>query len=261
MPRIPSGLRGPIILFFSLSGLLQLYWLASVSFPFLYPYYPYGFVAHALFYVAEFGLLCFYVRNVKRKSLYDLGFRRLDGWKANVELGFALAIFHNVVNLAISSTIIGLKLGYVLPIYVYVPVYFAMYLLISVSEEGVFRGCILGQLLRKYGATAAIIVSSMLFGIYHIYYIPLILSRELSEVIFQASYAFQSFTAGLFLAYFYYKTDRNLLGPTSYHFSQMFFNVPFLWTEAPLGTQIASHQVSSALNIIQILMIMRMKSH
>jgi membrane protease YdiL (CAAX protease family) len=92
------------------------------------------------------------------------------------------------------------------------------------------------------------IISSTLFGLYHIYYIPLILSREPIDMLFQASYAFHSFTAGLFLAYFYYKTGENLSGPVAYHFSSIFFNIPFLWSEVTPATQIAAHQFSSILN-------------
>ncbi len=126
-------------------------------------------------------------------------------------------------------------------IYIYIPIYFIFAWLLSISEEGIFRGCILGQLSRKYSSTTAILFSSTLFGLYHIYYIPLIFSKQLVEILFQASYAFHSFTAGLFLAYFYYKTDGNLLGPVVYYFSSIFFNVPLLWTKAaPHGSDYRS---------------------
>ncbi|MEM1507713.1 MAG: hypothetical protein QW294_04640 [Candidatus Bathyarchaeia archaeon] len=42
---------------------------------------------------------------------------------------------------------------------------------------------------------------------------------------------FQSFTARLFLSYFYHKTGGSLAGLVSYHFSQMFFNIPYVWME------------------------------
>jgi len=46
-----------------------------------------------------------------------------------------------------------------------------------------------------------------------------------------ATHVFYSFTAGLFPAYFYHKTGRNLLGPVSYYFSQLFFSILSIWLE------------------------------
>lgn len=42
---------------------------------------------------------------------------------------------------------------------------------------------------------------------------------------------FYSFPVGLFLGYFYHKTGGSLLGPVSYHFSHLFFNIPYVWME------------------------------
>ncbi|MBS7251917.1 MAG: CPBP family intramembrane metalloprotease, partial [Candidatus Freyarchaeota archaeon] len=210
---------------------------------------------HALLYLGEFALLYFYVKMVRKHSFSQLGFRKVSQWKSYAAMGFVFAVFHNIIAFIISSIFIGLKYGYYLPLYVHMPVYFAFYWIISISEEGIFRGCILGQLLHKYGAKTAMTVSSIMFGLYHVYYIPLIVYRNPTDMLFQAAYAFHSFTAGLFLAYFYYKTGRNLLGPVAYHFSQMFFNIPFLWMhgEVTFSSQIAALMLSSLLNFIQIL--------
>ncbi|MEM4700835.1 MAG: CPBP family glutamic-type intramembrane protease [Candidatus Bathyarchaeia archaeon] len=108
-------------------------------------------------------------------------------------------------------------------------------------------------LLQKHKALTSIIFSSMLFGPYHINYISLVLNFSPLETLFQTAYVFQSFTAGLFLAYLYYQAKGNILGPLSYHFSQMFFNIPFLWTEIPPVTQIILLGISSTLNVAQII--------
>jgi membrane protease YdiL (CAAX protease family) len=212
MSPISSEVRDSLLLFFSLTGLLQVFWLVSTRFNLFVNYYPVGFLAHVLVYLAEFALLYVYVKMLRKGSFHQLGFKKVDGWKNYAVVGFALAIFHNVVAFIISITFIGLRYGYMLPLYVYIPTYFAFAWIMSISEEGIFRGCILGQLFQKYSSTTAIVISSTFFGLYHIYYVPLIFSRQPMEMLFQASYAFHSFTAGLFLAYFYYKTDRNLLG-------------------------------------------------
>lgn len=179
-----NELRDSLALFLVLSCLLQLYYFAPMFFPVLYTYYPYGFVAHVFFYIAEFILLYSYVKVVKNASFSDLGFKKSEGWKTNCVTGFIFAIFHNAVYLAISMFIFKVKHGYILPAYVHIPVYFAFYLLISVSEEGLFRGCILKGLLQKHKALTSIIFSSMLFGLYHINYISLVLNFSPLETLF-----------------------------------------------------------------------------
>ncbi|MEM3774467.1 MAG: CPBP family intramembrane glutamic endopeptidase [Candidatus Bathyarchaeia archaeon] len=182
-----------------------------------------------------------------------MGFKKSEGWKTNCVTGFIFAIFHNAVYLAISMFIFKVKHGYMLPAYVHIPVYFAFYLLISVSEEGLFRGCIFKGLLQKHKALTSIIFSFTLFGLYHINYISLVLNFSPLAMLFQTAYVFQSFTAGLFLAYLYYHAKGNILSPLSYHFSQMFFNIPFLWTETQPATQIILLGISSTLNTAQII--------
>jgi hypothetical protein len=80
-----------------------------------------------------------------------------------------------------------------------------------------------------------------------------------------ATHVFYSFTAGLFLAYFYRKTGRNLLGPVSYYFSQLFFSMPYIWMEPaaisfrvqPLLPELFRlfHWTPYVLNVIQILIL------
>ncbi|MEM1507712.1 MAG: CPBP family intramembrane glutamic endopeptidase [Candidatus Bathyarchaeia archaeon] len=75
-----------------------------------------------------------------------------------------------IFDLTVSIFIMGREHGFILPIYIHLPVYFLAYMLISISEEGVFRGCILGGLLNRHGATFSTIFSSLLFGLYHFSY-------------------------------------------------------------------------------------------
>jgi len=264
MSGFPPELRDSLILFLLLVGFLQLYYLSCLTFPILGIYYPYGFIAHMSFYAAEFIVLFLYVKLVKKSSFSGLGFRRSGKWRKSCALGFVFAIFHNAIGLAFSIFILGVRHGFYLPLYVHVPVYFVAYLLISISEEGIFRGCILGGLLKRYGVGASIVASSLLFGLYHFSY-PYLLDWP-SGTITITIHMFYSFTVGLFLAYFYCKTGGDLFGPVSYHFSQCFFNVPSLWMGATLGIlaqsqisqflfQFGSTLVHSSLNMIQILVI------
>jgi membrane protease YdiL (CAAX protease family) len=247
--------RDSVILFLLLTGLLQVFWFVSTRFNLFVKYYPLGFIVHVLVYLSELALLCVYVKALRKGSFYQLGFGKVRRWKAYVAVGFVLAVFHNTISFTVSATLIGLKYGYILPFYVHVPLYFAFALLMSISEEGIFRGCILGQLSRRYDVTKATVISSTFFGLYHIYYIPLLFPGDALETLFQASYAFHSFTAGLFLAYFYHKTGGNILGPITYHFCSIFFNIPFLWTEVTPIAKIGAQQLSSGLILIQILIL------
>jgi len=174
-------------------------------------YYPYGFVAHMSFYAAEFVTLWLYIKFVKKASFSELS-RRAGGWGRYCLVGFLLAILHNIIDLTVSIFIMGREHGFILPFYIHLPVYFLAYMLISISEEGVFRGCILGGFLNRHGVTFSIIFLSLLFGLYHFSY-------WLSGAIMMATYMFQLFTAGFFLAYFYHKTGGSLVGPVSYHFN------------------------------------------
>jgi hypothetical protein len=118
-------------------------------FPIFGIYYPYGFIVHMSCYVAEFITLYLYVKIVKKISFSDLGFRRSGQLARHCIVGFLFAIFHNAIDLAVSMFILGGIHGFILPIYIRLSVYFLAYLLISVSEEGIFRGCILGGLLKR----------------------------------------------------------------------------------------------------------------
>ena len=123
----------------------------------------------------------------------------------------------------------------------------------------------LGSFLKRYGVTTSIILSSLLFGLYHFSY-PYLL-YGLQGVIMTAASMFYSFTVGLFLGYFYYKAGGNLLGSVSYHFSQMFFNIPYVWMK-PAATSFRIQPLLPEswgflswtpyiLNIIQILILRR----
>ncbi|MEM2945091.1 MAG: hypothetical protein QW190_06890 [Thermoproteota archaeon] len=131
MPGFTPALRDSLILFFLALGIFQLYYLLAMLFPILGTYYPYGFIVHMSCYVVEFMTLYLYIKIVKT-SFSDLGFRRSGQWTIYCIVGFLFAIFHNVIDLAVSG---GLR-GFILPIYIHLPVYFLAYLLISVSEEG-----------------------------------------------------------------------------------------------------------------------------
>jgi len=143
---IPLEVRDSLLLFLSLVGLLQFFWIISTRFNLFANYYPIGFLIHFLLYLVEFILLYIYVKTLKRSSFSQLGFKRVDIWKDYVAIGFILAIFHNVVVYTVSAIFIGLRYGYLLPLYVYILIYFIFAWLLSISEEGIFQGCIPGQL-------------------------------------------------------------------------------------------------------------------
>jgi hypothetical protein len=147
-----SQVRDPLLLFLLLTALLQGFWLASMRFDLFINYYPVGFAVHVLVYLTEFALLYVYVKIIRKSSFSLLGFKKVGRWKGYSAVGFLLAAFHNIIAFIISSAFIGLRWGYMLPLYVYLPTYFAFTWIMSISEEGIFRGCVLRQLLCKYSA-------------------------------------------------------------------------------------------------------------
>lgn len=208
-------------------------------------------------YVAEFITLYLYIKLVKKTTFANIGFRRTEKWRKHFILGLILAIFHNATILMFSIFILKIEHGfYYLPFYIHIPVYFVAFLLISVSEEGIFRGCILGGLLNRYKARFSIVFSSLLFSIYHFSYFSL-LDWPYGTLI-TTMRAFCIFMVGILNAYFYYKTDRNLLGPVTYHFSYNFFFIPWAWmgpAMPPLLSQLIIASVDSLLIIIEILIL------
>ncbi|MGN0349272.1 MAG: lysostaphin resistance A-like protein [Roseburia sp.] len=85
-------------------------------------------------------------------------------------------------------------------------------LLIGIAEEGMYRGILLGGLLRKTSPVAAIVVSAVLFSLLHL--LNVLGGIELSEVLNQMV---STFLMGLFLGSVYVDS-KNILLAILFHF-------------------------------------------
>ncbi|MEM1558006.1 MAG: type II CAAX endopeptidase family protein [Thermoproteota archaeon] len=262
MPVFTQELRDSLILFFLATGFYNLYYLSGYILPILMIYYPYGFIVHIASYAAEFVTIYLYIKLVKKTTLANIGFRRTEKWRKHFILGLILAVFHNATILMFSIFILKIEHRfYYLPFYINIPVYFVVFLLLSVSEEVIFRGCILGELLNRYETKVSIIFSSLLFSIYRFSYfsLPSLLSWPYGTLM-TTMQTFSIFMVGILNSYFYYKTDRNLLGPITYNFSYNFFFVPLAGMRPampPLLFQLIIVSVDSLLIMIEILILRR----
>ncbi len=84
------------------------------------------------------------------------------------------------------------------------------FFLIGPSEELLFRGCVQGRLRESFGATAAIVLASLLFGLMHI---PAIIANSPAGV---GSYILTTFVLGLLLGSLYEYTET-LVVPAFVH--------------------------------------------
>lgn len=84
-------------------------------------------------------------------------------------------------------------------------------LLIGVAEEGMYRGILMGALLKKTKPVIAILISSVMFSLLHL--LNLLGGLDSSEVVNQMIF---TFIMGLFLGSVYFYT-KNILFPILFH--------------------------------------------
>lgn len=130
--------------------------------------------------------------------------------------------------------------------------YIVMCLAVGIFEEGLFRGVVFGALLSKMGGTHsgiiwAALISSLLFGVAHVY--PYFLSGEVSDALTLAQAVLkviQSGMVGFFLAAVYLRTRNlwavalihaltDLLGFLSLAFFELSTNIAFVYTDPTYG--------------------------
>ena len=158
-------------------------------------------------------------RLLDRRDLASLGFRRRQGWVLDLLLGLILGGLQMLAILGIewaggwisvglpdgAGLARGLASGGVAA---------ALFVLVALSEELIFRGYLLANLQEGIGAVPALVLTSLLFGLFHILN-PNVRLLALVNIAL----------AGLVMGYAWLETG-NLWLPMAYHFSWNFFQGP-----------------------------------
>ncbi len=94
-----------------------------------------------------------------------------------------------------------------------------LHLLVSVSEEGIFRGYIMDALLKQHGYPRGLLLSSLLFAVYHVNLVQPIITLSPQSLLSQLSATTGPLLFGLAAGYLYKATNQNLTAPIAYHFT------------------------------------------
>lgn len=233
-----SKILKSFLLFLFALILMQVYYMVNVAFNLWVEYYPLGYFVHVIFYASIFIVTILFVGKL---NLASLGLKLAASWRRYTLFGLVFALFHiGVRMLVVKGTFHRI---YPLPLMLYVPTYIFLGLLIGLAEETAFRGYILKNLLELDNCMVAILLSSTLFGVYHIYF------AGSGTLAWWALYVVQSLTAGIFMGLLYYKTGCNLLGSIIYHSTLIAIGHIIPWT--PLSNPQYQLGVSTIINLIQ----------
>jgi len=238
MVKLPPKISKSILLSICATVLMQLYYLANVSFNLWENYFPGGYIAHVLFYLSIFAATILFLGSL---DLGNLGIRFSRSWLRRSMIGLVFASYHLGVRIVVLEGTFGRI--YPIQLEIYIPAYIILGLLIGWSEESAFRGYIQANIIESSKPLTAILLSSVLFGIYHIHFIGP------PDPAWWTLYVFHAFTGGIFMGLLYYETG-NLLSSITYHSAMIIIGQIMPWT--PLSSP--SHQltIASIVNLSQI---------
>jgi membrane protease YdiL (CAAX protease family) len=216
-------------------------------------YFPFGYIVHISYYVALFLVTFLFVGKLDFSAI---GLKRTSMWKRFLLTGLSFGlIFHAMKTIFIPGTfsLSYSNRSYSLPLEMFVPAYIFLGLLIGLAEESAFRGFVLNNFLKSYKPLVAILLSSLLFGIYHVNFADMNFS-------WWTYYVGQAFTGGLVMSILYYKTGRNLLAPITYHSTNIIVGQLIPWTPLVSGQYLLGVQpvINVILSVILVLLPMRM---
>ena len=218
----------------------------SSVFPYLKWGTPLGYVFYLGFYVLVFAALFLFVKLIDRASLYEIGLWKATRWQAYIMLGIVFAFsarFLEVLSFLFAGARITVLPYPSLPIVLF---FIVDTLFVGLAEEGVFRGYIQRHLTHNHGFIKALLVSSILFKMYHLNFFEASLSDLASSFLVLPSF-------GLFAGYFYYKTEENLLGTIGFH---MFYDLFGTIIPLEIQTGLLSTGMVSFLRILRWLLLM-----
>jgi membrane protease YdiL (CAAX protease family) len=174
-----------------------------------------------------------------KQTLAKVGLRRTPGWRSYVGIGCVLAaifvlylfvlgsvLYSNVTPSLSRPLILSVRLGVLS-----VPYVLVLALTVAFVEETSFRGYILRNLRGSFSEGKAVLYSAILFGLYHIsfFYFYTIALPPSQAFTYWSSFILYTFVVGIFLGYFYLKTQQTIVGPLAYHSSIIFIQsfVPY----------------------------------
>ena len=164
------------------------------------------------------GLTYIFRRFIDRKSFVSLGLATTSGWVAETLLGLFLG-FGVMACIFAFGWVTGWSTVHLTstPVYRVIPQlagYVILYIATGLTEELMFRGYLLQTLSEWPGTTAAVVITSVLFGLFHACN-PSVSPLALTHLLI----------AGFVFAYAYLATGRLWL-PIALHFSWNFFQGP-----------------------------------
>jgi len=244
-----------ILLFISVTIVVQIYYVATARFNLWFQYFPWGYTLQIIIYASIFALAILFVGKF---DLPYLGIQFRKSWIRYALLGFVFALFHSGARMLFIEG--HYYRSYPIEPELYIPAFIILGLVIGLSEESVFRGYILKNLLKfiekthiteRYKPIISILLSSILFGVYHIYFIGS------GNLVWWLLYVLQAFTAGIFISLLYLDTECNLISPIIYHsFIIILVNI-IPWT--PISGAYYRLIITTLLNIVQIVLIKGMR--
>lgn len=232
-----SKVQKALLLFISLTSLIQVFYVIETKIDFFSSvrYFPYGYLTHLVYYSSFLAVTFLFVGKFDFKAI---GLKRMASWKKFLSVGIFLALLGAGLRIVFVQGTFGQSF-YSVPYYILVPSFLILGTLIGLAEESAFRGYILKNFLEKNRPLSAILLSSFLFGIYHINYLGL----NLYNLLFWFLYMVQAFTGGIIMALLFYKTSCNLMASAAYHSTNIIIANAIFWTAAPTANYVLAIEI------------------
>lgn len=199
-------------------------------------YFPYGYTVHIAYYCAIFLVTFLFVGKIDFSAI---GLKSGKSWKKYFAIGLLFGLLFYILKILVIQG--EFNRDYYLPLEMHIPTYIFLGLLIGLAEESTFRGYILNTFLKSYKPLLAVLIASLLFGLYHVNFFDLNFS-------WWTYYVLQAFTGGLIMSVLYIKTGRNLIAPITYHSTNIIIGQLIPWTTQVSGEYLLA--VQSIINLV-----------
>ncbi len=183
--------------------------------------------SYMTFYTLILLILRWFAKSHGRPELGTLRPVLGQGWRFRMAIGAALGFLSNLAARAVSLLLFRTSSSVYQPpsltlliLYtLHIAILVVLHLIVSVSEEGIFRGYIMDELLKQDGYPKSLLLSSLLFAVYHINLIQPIITLSPQNLLAQLSATTGPLLFGLAAGYLYKATNQNLTAPIAYHFT------------------------------------------
>ena len=218
-----GSIGASILLFLIVFGLWQAYDLALTYLslpPLLITIFSYFAI-----YAASLAILILFIK-LGRSTFKEHGFKKPAHAEKHILLSISFALIYIIAMLTP-----GLMFGFASrpsPGFLSIVFNISRAILIAITTEFIFRGYIFQNLIRNHGFFISLYASSIMFSL-HTYESPIsimnLLTMDANKII--TDILFQQiapvFTAGLFLAFMFYKMDWSLLGTIIFRIGTLLF--------------------------------------